>query len=957
MSFKLSEKFNLYKKDKIAEKKTKVYFYEHKKTKAQVLFYDCENVNASFGIYFKTPVSDSTGITHILEHSVFEGSRKYNQRGNLDYLLNNSLATFLNAGTFQDRTMYYFSSSFKKDFLNIMDIYLDFVFFPLLDEKTFQREGFFYTKENGKYDFNGIVFNEMKDSLLGYERRNYYDNLKHLFPNSTFAHLQGGDPVEIVDLSVNDVRKYHKDYYHPSNSYTIVYGKIDKKKVFQKLDEYFSEFEYKDIQVEHKIASISEPKKATDYYQDYLEDGLVSYSKSIVFDKPSFEDEVIFNFIVDLLFKFDFSPMKRALEDSGLINSISSVYFDNFNNIPYFKIDFRGLEEQNISKISELFNKTLKNLSKRIEPELKNAVFKKKEFATKEFNFYEGQGIDFIIESSTPFMLGENPIDGLKGLKVLKILKKNLKGKKLENFIKTKFINNPRVFDFTLKPSASVIDEYKESLKLKLEEKLKLMDFKKLDREIEEFEKWREIPKKEISYPSQKKIKTKDLEVSLVKYNSKYEDKIFQTIVPSEDITRVELSFDISKLDLHKIEYFSIYLYVMYYLSSKKYNFEQFNILKSKYLSAVNVDIKNYNDQKNEKGYLQLFFSYKYLNEDFEHVLHIFDEMVNHTIFNDKERLKFLINEYFQTSKDGIDSNFRENSQFILGKYLTPFGDVYESIKGLSLIKKLERINKNFNHEFDELVTELEKIHKFVFSSKLVVNLGTSEKYASVNLSDTKKFIKKLNLNLVDKKDIDYFENPHFTEEFPDMNFYHQINSDTNFNFVGIKYPAFPKDKIHQLKFVSEYLTQHFFEIIRINRGAYGAGAKVFPFDNATLFSSWQDPFINESFKTFLNYSKNYEVSKFNKLKFEKIKKQLVASFKKIYTNGQIFRHSFENFMTNRTHKDREQDLYETRTLTYLEFKELFKLFKNPKYVIKLVCTNKDNIKNFNEKYNEIKGL
>lgn len=957
MSFAISDKFHLYFKDKIYEKKTKAYFYEHKKTKAKILFYDCDNVNAAFGIYFKTPVSDSRGITHILEHSVFEGSRKYNQKGNLDYLLNNSLATFLNAGTFQDRTMYYFSSSFKKDYLNIMDIYLDFVFFPNLEENTFKREGYFYKKENGKYEFNGIVFNEMKDSLLGYERKNYYDTLKHLFPNSTFSHLQGGDPVDVVDLTVHDLKNYHEEYYHPSNSYTIIYGKIDKKKVFQKLDEYFSEFEHKKIEIESSVTSIKEPKKIVDYYQDYLEDGLVSYSKSIVFDKPSFEDEVIFNFLVTLLFKYEFSPMKRVLEDSGLINSISNAYFDNFNNAPYFKIDFRGLEEKNIEKISDLFNKTIKKLTKKIDPEIKKAIYKKVEFSSKEFNFYENQGIDYIVDSSTSFMLGENPVDDRKTLKILKIIKKNLKGKKLENFLKKHFVNNQRVLDYTLKPSTTLIEEYKKELDYKLSERLKLMDLKKLDHEIEEFEKWKELPKKDVIYKSQKSIKPKELEVSLVKYNSKYEDKIYQTIIPSENITRLELSFDISKINLNKLEYFSIYLYVLYYLSSKKYNFEKFNLLKSTNLSSLNMDIKSYNDQITEKSYLMLYISFKYLREDFDNIIHIFDEMINNTIFNDKERLKFLVNEYYQSSKEGIDSNFRQNSQFILGKYLTPFGDVYESIKGLSLVKKLEKISKNFNNEFDSLVEELENIHKFVFNSGLVVNLGSSEKYLSANISDVKRFVKKLNLNLIDKKEIQFFENPNFHGDFENMNFYHQINSDTNFNFMAIKYQEFPKDKIHKFKFVSEYLNQFLFEKIRINHGAYGAGAKIFPFDNSAIFKSWSDPLINETFKTFLNYPKSYEVSKFKKTKFEKLKKQLIASYKKIYSNGEMFRHSFENFMTNRTHKDREQALYETRSLPFTEFKDLFKLIKSPKYIIKLICSNKDNIKVFKEKYNEIKGI
>jgi len=957
MSFKISDKFNLYKKDKIPEKKTKVFFYEHKKTKAKVLFFDCENVNAAFGIYFKTPVSDSRGITHILEHSVFEGSRKYNQRGNLDYLLNNSLATFLNAGTFQDRTMYYFSSSFKKDYLNIMDIYLDFVFFPKLEEETFRREGFFYSKEDGRYEFNGIVFNEMKDSLLGYERRNYFDNLKHLFPNSTFAHLQGGDPIQIVDLSLNDIKKYHDDYYHPSNSYTIVYGKIDKKKVFQKLDEYFSEFEFKKIEVEHTLNSLTSPKKIEDTYQDYLEDGLVSYSKSIVFDKPTLEEEIIFNFLVELLFRYDFSPMKRAIEDSGLVPTISSAYFDNFNNAPYFKIDFRGLDEKNIVKLDELFNKTMKNLTKKIDSEIKNTVFKKREFSSKEFNFYEGQGIDYIVGSSTAFMHGEDPIEEFKSLKTLKVIKKYLKGKKLENFLKEKFVKNTRTLDYILRPSSKLIEEYKKELNSKLQDKLSLVDYKKLDQEIEEFEKWKEIPRKEVLYKDQKKIKTKDLEVSLVKYNSKYEDNIFQTIVPSENITRVEFGFDISKLDLDKIEYFSIYLYVLYFLSSKKYSFEQFNILKSKYISGMNMDVRSNNDQISGKGYLHFYISFKYLTEDFENIHHIFEEMIEHTNFREKERIKFLVNEYYQTSKDGIDTNFRENSQFYLGKFITPFGDVLEGIKGLSVVKKLEKISKNFDQEYEELTLELEKIHKFIFSSKMVINLGTSEKFAKANFSDIKNLVKKLKLNLVNKSEFNYFENPNFTEDFPNMNFFHQINSDTNFNFVAIKYPKFPKESVHKIRFISEYLFQYFFEKIRINHGAYGAGAKIFSFDSAGIFKSWQDPLINETFKTFLNFSKNYEISKFKISKFEKIKKQMIASYKKIYTNGEVFRHSFENFMTNRTHKDREQALYDTKTITYGEFKDLFKLIKSPKYIIKLICSNKDNIKNFKEEYNEIKGF
>lgn len=958
MGFQISDKFNLYFKDKITEKSTKAYFYEHKKTKAKILFYDCENVNAAFGIYFKTPVSDSSGITHILEHSVFEGSRKYHERGNLDYLINNSLSSILNAATFQDRTMYYFSSSFKKDYLNVMDIYLDFVFFPKLEDTTFKREGFFYKKENGKWEFNGIVFNEMKDSLLGYDRKNYFDTLKHLFPNSTYSHLQGGDPVEIVDLTLHDIKKYHEEYYHPSNSYTIIYGKIDKKKVFEKLDEYFSEFDFKDIKVNHELTSLAEPKKVTDYYQNYLDDGLVSYSKSIVFDKVSFEEELVFYFLVDLLFKYEFSPMKRVLEDSGLVSNISSVYFDNDNSsrVPYFKLDFRGVEEKNIEKINILFEKNIKKLTKKIDPEIKKAVFKKFEFSAKEFNFYEGQGVNYIMDSSTKFMTEENPVESYKTLKILKILRKYLKGKKLENFLKIKFVNNPRTLDTILKPSANLIDNYKKELEIKLEERMKLIDTTKLEKEVNEFEKWRDAPKKEVKYTDQKKIKPKDLEVDLIKYNSKYEDRIFKTIVPSEDIVRLELDFDYSKVDMQKLEYLAIYLYVLYYLSSENYNFEKFNLEKSKFLSNFSVSSKSYKQRNSKDIYLMYFISFKYLREDFDNVLNILDELFYRSKFNEKERMKFLIAEFNQILKDGADNNFRQNAMTFLGQFISPTGDFNEGIRGLSLNKKIEKIVKNFDQEYPNLVSELESIHQKIISSKMIINLGTSEKFAKANFSDVQTLVKKLKLNLVDKKDLGFYVNQNYHENHKDMNFFHEINSDTNFNFAAIKYNEFPEGKFSQLKFVSEYLSQHLFEKIRLNHGAYGARGTINTFDSYSLLTSWSDPQIQETFKTFLNFSKNYDLAKFNNKKFEKIKMQLLSRQKQILSNGEIFRRSFDNFMTGVTYKMREEDLLKIKTLNYTDFKELFKLIKNPKYIIKFICSNKENITNFKEKYTEVKA-
>ena len=132
MSFKISEKFTLTKKENLKDLRTQVYFYEHKKTKASVIFLKNENENMSFGTFFKTPAENNKGTTHILEHCVFTGSEKFNKGDIMDFMKDNSLSSYLNARTYIDATLYFFASSFQKDYFNLMNLYLDFVFFPKL---------------------------------------------------------------------------------------------------------------------------------------------------------------------------------------------------------------------------------------------------------------------------------------------------------------------------------------------------------------------------------------------------------------------------------------------------------------------------------------------------------------------------------------------------------------------------------------------------------------------------------------------------------------------------------------------------------------------------------------------------------------------------------------------------------------------------------------------------------
>ena len=230
---------------------TKGYLLEHNKTKAKVVLMENQDENKVFTIGFRTPPKDSTGVAHIVEHTVLCGSKEFPVKDPFIELAKGSLNTFLNAMTYPDKTVYPVASCNDKDFQNLMHVYLDAVFYPNIykEEKIFKQEGWHYEleSEEAPLKYNGVVFNEMKgvysdpDSIL-------YRNIQNaLFPDTPYGVESGGDPVEIPELTYEDYLDFHSKYYHPSNSYIYLYGDVDFARELAFIDEeYLSHYEKKD---------------------------------------------------------------------------------------------------------------------------------------------------------------------------------------------------------------------------------------------------------------------------------------------------------------------------------------------------------------------------------------------------------------------------------------------------------------------------------------------------------------------------------------------------------------------------------------------------------------------------------------------------------------------------------------------------------------------------------------
>jgi Zn-dependent M16 (insulinase) family peptidase len=241
--------FTLQQESLISELNSTVRVYTHDKTGARLVSVLNDDENKAFGISFRTPPASSNGIAHIMEHSVLCGSRKYPVKEPFVELVKGSLKTFLNAMTFPDKTVYPVASTNLTDFYNLVGVYLDAVFHPLIPEHTLQQEGWHY--ELGSLDapltFKGVVFNEMKGNYSSPDQLiNYEYSQRSLFPDSPYGLDSGGDPAEIPNLTYAEFKAFHERYYHPSNACIWFYGDDPEQQRLVTLDAWLEPFDHRE---------------------------------------------------------------------------------------------------------------------------------------------------------------------------------------------------------------------------------------------------------------------------------------------------------------------------------------------------------------------------------------------------------------------------------------------------------------------------------------------------------------------------------------------------------------------------------------------------------------------------------------------------------------------------------------------------------------------------------------
>src|SRR5919197_2644880 len=239
--------FDLLHERTIPEAGSTARLYRHARTGAELLSLINDDENKDFGISFRTPPSDSTGVAHILEHAVLCGSRKYPSKEPFVELIKGSLNTFLNAFTFPDKTCYPVASQNVQDFYNLIDVYIDAVLHPLLSEQTLMQEGWHYeiNDPSEPLTYKGVVFNEMKGVYSSPDNLAARYASQSLFPKHTYGVDSGGDPRHIPELTYENFKNFWEMYYHPSNSFIYFYGNDDPEMRLKLMEGYLKPYQRK----------------------------------------------------------------------------------------------------------------------------------------------------------------------------------------------------------------------------------------------------------------------------------------------------------------------------------------------------------------------------------------------------------------------------------------------------------------------------------------------------------------------------------------------------------------------------------------------------------------------------------------------------------------------------------------------------------------------------------------
>lgn len=842
----------------------------HKKSGARVCVMSNDDENKVFCAAFRTPPTDSTGAPHIIEHTVLCGSKNYPSRDPFMQLSKGSLNTFLNAMTFPDKTIYPVASCNEKDFINLMNVYMDAVFYPNIYKyrQIFMQEGWHYEMRNAddELKISGIVYNEMKGAISSPDSAIWSDISSNLYPDTAYGVNAGGDPDFIPTLTYEDYIAFHQKYYHPSNSYIFIYGDCDMDERLEWMDKnYLSSFNK--IEVDSSLSlqprfGEREPKRVDAEYsvggEDEIKDKTYLAYATLAGSNLNVLECRAWDILSSVLLNSDGAPLKKVLIDAGIGEDVWGGY-DSHMIEDSFAIVAKNADENDIDKFYSIVIETLKKeVEKGISEKAILAAINRREFDFREDDYGGNpKGLECIVNILQSWLYDDaqaftymHTLDDYAELK-----KRNGTGY-YEDLVKKYILESDHSILLRLLPERGFVERKENELKEKLSAYKQSLSREEIDAIVEDtilLEEYqsREATAEELNcVPS---LTREDIARETVPYsNIECEVGGYRAVrhdFESNGITYLEIYFDIGKIPQKYVPYIGLLESILGRTDTAEHSYEDLAVdikLNTGSLTFGAHTIRVYGTMDEYRPFFGIYA--RVLADKIDFAMKTAAEIVTTTKFEDTKRLKNIIAELKSDKQREIMTSGHSVATSRAVSYFSRLECYNQQINGIDFYLFLCNLMENFDKRADELTENLRRVTEYIFNPRNVTVSITSDEAGYRAADESVPYLMKA---------LETF--PH--ESLGEHDEYVPVKKNEGILIPSqVQYVARSGNlKLAGLDFNAAYNVvktavniDYIYQQIRVKGGAYGCGC-TFGGDSGNLsFYSYRDPKLTETAQVYL---------------------------------------------------------------------------------------------------------
>ena len=859
----------------IKEVNSQGYLLKHNKTGARVALLSNDDDNKVFYIGFRTPPKDSTGVAHIIEHTVLCGSDKFPVKDPFIELAKGSLNTFLNAMTYPDKTVYPVASCNDKDFQNLMDVYLDAVFHPNIyhEEKIFRQEGWHYELESAEDDLtiNGVVYNEMKGAFSSPDDVLYREIMNSLYPDTSYGVESGGDPDVIPELTYEEFLAFHQKYYHPSNSYIYLYGNMDMAEKLQYIDEaYLSAYEALAVDsepaVEVPFTQTAMVEKSYPIMESESEaaNTYLSYNVSLG-ENLDRKDSIGFQALVSAVVSAPGAPVKQALLDAGIGTDISCIFEVDVRQ-PFFSIVAKNAEASQKEEFIRIIEETLHGLvvsgvdKKTLAAELNHDEFK---FMEADYGSYP-KGLMYGLQMFETWLYDDGkPFDYLELADTYKALKKELDTPFYETMITRCLLGNMHKSVVVVKPVKGLTGRKEKALAEELAARKAAMTKEEIARivaDTEALKRYQEEPSAREDLQKIPLLTRDDIRKEARPYHNE-EKRVGDTVFLYHDIFTngigyLRFLFDLGQVPEELFPYVGLLRAMIGLVDTKKRSYSDLYSEIHLQTGGISPAVNTYTDARDLSRYKVTFdLKVKTFYENLPQAFALAEEILTESVYTDTKRLFELVAESRSDKQAQMMSAGHSLAAGQALSYLSKPAMVMDHINGIAFYHLLEELEKDFEHKKEELAANMHKVVRCIFRPENLMVDYTAQQEGLAGIEELiASFKAKLYTDPIDTKG--YEPSPvKKNEGLMSSAQIQYVCRAGNFAKKGLPYTG--ALKVLRVMMGYDYLWTQ----VRVKGGAYGCMCQ-FGKSGESYFVSYRDPNLEKTIETYekaADYIESYE--------------------------------------------------------------------------------------------------